>query len=525
MDSTMAMILFEWKRIRWSLLAACGILVLLFAAAGLWPGEKSMRLVGIVIVAVPALLVPALFGSLAADRGEWPFLLGLPYPASKLFLLRLLLRVLILLPAVSLFSLTGVLLLEEGITMAFLQVLPIVLLENLAIAAFFVFLAPVQNGLGLLMGAIIGMLVLVPAQLPAIAAVESFGSNEFRVLAYPAVQLTVLLAAGGYVLWRKRVLNRPVRRALIFWSLAIVLVPWIEWGGAWLAGSVSLAVAKQEAREAGIILVEPKRLFREFDSFTRADLDDYLAQFGYSPDEEPFYCVPVENRRTRKQISKFVTGAVTEQLQRDYRANDIENLRRDVNAGVFCGYVALGRILYDGGSLEKYGKTLEALIGQLERAQKYDFSHRYAVSIRDAWQEVRPLFGKRDSFLMAPGRKGAEARFLRRETAAFRDIARIRAMNGDELAAHLRRPARLEASRLYGLVLREREVRKWFKLYAEALKLKLELYRTGALPETLDTGLPFRYERTRNGFRFVGKKGMTVLSYPAPERAGSVKGR
>ena len=28
MDSTMAMILFEWKRIRWSLLAACGILVL-----------------------------------------------------------------------------------------------------------------------------------------------------------------------------------------------------------------------------------------------------------------------------------------------------------------------------------------------------------------------------------------------------------------------------------------------------------------------------------------------------------------
>lgn len=61
-------------------------------------------------------------------------------------------------------------------------------------------------------------------------------------------------------------------------------------------------------------------------------------------------------------------------------------------------------------------------------------------------------------------------------------------MNGDELAAHLRRPARLEASRLYGLVLREREVRKWFKLYAEALKLKLELYRTGALPETLDTG-------------------------------------
>ena len=112
MDSTMAMILFEWKRIRWSLLAACGILVLLFAAAGLWPGEKSMRLVGIVIVAVPALLVPALFGSLAADRGEWPFLLGLPYPASKLFLLRLLLRVLILLPAVSLFSLTGVLLLD-----------------------------------------------------------------------------------------------------------------------------------------------------------------------------------------------------------------------------------------------------------------------------------------------------------------------------------------------------------------------------------------------------------------------------
>ena len=136
MDSTMAMILFEWKRIRWSLLAACGILVLLFAAAGLWPGEKSMRSVGIVIVAVPALLVPALFGSLAADRGEWPFLLGLPYPASKLFLLRLLLRVLILLPAVSLFSLTGVLLLEEGITMAFLQVLPIVLLENLAIAVF-----------------------------------------------------------------------------------------------------------------------------------------------------------------------------------------------------------------------------------------------------------------------------------------------------------------------------------------------------------------------------------------------------
>ena len=47
MDSTMAMILFEWKRIRWSLLAACGILVLLFAAAAWgmagrlpWPGRK-----------------------------------------------------------------------------------------------------------------------------------------------------------------------------------------------------------------------------------------------------------------------------------------------------------------------------------------------------------------------------------------------------------------------------------------------------------------------------------------------------
>lgn len=181
-----------------------------------------------------------------------------------------------------------------------------------------------------------------------------------------------------------------------------------------VAGGIGFpsAVAKQEAREAGIILVEPKRLFREFDSFTRADLDDYLAQFGYSPDEEPFYCVPVESRRTRKQISKFVTGAVAEQLQRDYRANDIENLRRDVNAGVFCGYVALGRILYDGGSLEKYGKTLEALIGQLERAQKYDFSHRYAVSIRRCHGRRSGLFSESGTaFSWRPAVKGPKPAF------------------------------------------------------------------------------------------------------------------
>ena len=525
MDSTMAMILFEWKRIRWSLLAACGILVLLFAAAGLWPGEKSMRSVGIVIVAVPALLVPALFGSLAADRGEWPFLLGLPYPASKLFLLRLLLRVLILLPAVSLFSLTGVLLLEEGITMAFLQVLPIVLLENLVIAAFFVFLAPVQNGLGLLMGAIIGMLVLVPAQLPAIAAVESFGSNEFRVLAYPAVQLAVLLAAGGYALWRRRVLNRPARRALLFWSLAIVLVPWIEWGGAWLAGCASLASAEREAREAGVIPVTPVLPDGGFDRFSRADIDDWLAQFGYSPDEEPFYSMYGGVRPGRRHAGAFMIDAIAKQLLRDYRANDIGNMRRDINAGMFCGYIPLGYILYDDGDLGKHGKALEALIGLLEQAQDYDFSRRYAVSTRAAWLEVPPVYGQRDGFLMAPYRKGAEARLLKRETAAFRDIARIQAMSDDELKAHMRISGRARVSHLYNQVLGKRETQKRFKLYAEALKLKLELYRTGALPETLDTGLPFRYERTRNGFRFVGKKGMTVLSYPAPERAGSVKGR
>ena len=126
---------------------------------------------------------------------------------------------------------------------------------------------------------------------------------------------------------------------------------------------------------------------------------------------------------------------------------------------------------------------------------------------------------------MAPYRKGAEARLLKRETAAFRDIARIQAMSDDELKAHMRISGRARVSHLYNQVLGKRETQKRFKLYAEALKLKLELYRTGALPETLDTGLPFRYERTRNGFRFVGKKGMTVLSYPAPERAGSVKGR
>lgn len=78
-----------------------------------------------------------------------------------------------------------------------------------------------------------------------------------------------------------------------------------------------------------------------FDRFSRADIDDWLAQFGYSPDEEPFYSMYGGVRPGRRHAGAFMIDAIAKQLLRDYRANDIGNMRRDINAGMFCGYIPL----------------------------------------------------------------------------------------------------------------------------------------------------------------------------------------
>ena len=122
-----------------------------------------------------------------------------------------------------------------------------------------------------------------------------------------------------------------------------------------------------------------------------------------------------------------------------------------------------------------------------------------------------------------PYRYLMEARILRRESAAFRDVDRISTMDSRTLNLHIARSG--DGALFYRLVQEYRVRQGWFLLYAEALKLKLAQHRTGEFPETLETGLPFRYERTKDGFRFTDSRNREVLAYPALKHTEPAEGR